>query len=75
MTTPFSPLDGLNPDQVRAVTSTARRLLVLAGAGSGKTFVITRRILHLVAARSVNPANVLAITFTRNAAREMARRL
>ncbi|MFH1071653.1 MAG: UvrD-helicase domain-containing protein, partial [Candidatus Glassbacteria bacterium] len=47
----------------------------LAGAGSGKTFVITRRILHLVAARSVNPANVLAITFTRNAAREMARRL
>ena len=70
-----SPLDGLNPDQARAVTSTAKHLLVLAGAGSGKTFVITRRILHLVASGIVRPEQVLAITFTRNAAREMARRL
>jgi len=68
-------LDGLNPDQARAVTSPAARLLVQAGAGSGKTTVIVRRILHLVDCLGVPPSQILAITFTRNAAREMARRL
>jgi DNA helicase IV len=68
-------LDGLNPDQARAVVSPAERLLVQAGAGSGKTTVIVRRILHLVDCLGVPPSRILAITFTRNAAREMARRL
>lgn len=68
-------LEGLNPDQARAVTSPSARLLIQAGAGSGKTTVIVRRILHLVDCLGVTPSSVLAITFTRNAAREMARRL
>ena len=68
-------LSGLNPDQSRAVTSRAKHLLVLAGAGSGKTYVITRRILHLIDTRLAEPGQILAITFTRNAAREMAQRL
>jgi len=70
-----SPLENLNPDQLRAVTSKAKHLLVLAGAGSGKTFVLTRRIIHLVGSGAATPEHILAITFTRNAAREMSRRL
>ena len=70
-----SPLDSLNPDQLRAVTSNAKHLLVLAAAGSGKTFVITRRIVHLLGSGAAAPEQVLAITFTRNAAREMSSRL
>jgi len=68
-------LKGLNPDQKRAVTSRAKRLLITAGAGSGKTFVIVRRIGYLIQSCGVKPENILAITFTRNAAREMAQRL
>ena len=68
-------LEGLNPDQGRAVSSRARHLLVQAGAGSGKTFVIVRRILHLVDIAGVPPSHILAVTFTRNAALQMARRL
>ncbi|MEA2063748.1 MAG: UvrD-helicase domain-containing protein [Gemmatimonadota bacterium] len=68
-------LTGLNPDQKEAVTSDASRLLVTAGAGSGKTFVIIRRIFYLVKVRGVDPGQILAVTFTRNAAREMAGRL
>ncbi len=70
-----SPLDNLNPDQRAAVVSEAGRLLVLAGAGSGKTMVLVRRILHLVLERGVDPSGVLAVTFTRNAARRMQERL
>lgn len=70
-----SPLDNLNPDQRAAVTSEEPRLLVLAGAGSGKTLVLVRRILHLVLDKGVDPAGVLAVTFTRNAARQMKQRL
>ena len=68
-------LEGLNPDQLRAVTSKAKHLLVLAGAGSGKTFVLIRRIIHLAGSGAAAPERILAITFTRNAAREMSRRL
>jgi len=70
-----NPLEGLNPDQLRAVTSSAKHLLVLAAAGSGKTFVLTRRIIHLISSTAAAPEQILAITFTRNAAREMSRRL
>ena len=73
MDTPW--LKGLNPDQKRAVASRAKRLLITAGAGSGKTFVIVRRIGYLIQNCGVKPENILAITFTRNAAREMAERL
>jgi DNA helicase IV len=76
----FSTVDAplfeeLNPDQKSAVTSRDRLLLVTAGAGSGKTFVIIRKICYLVQECGVRPERVLAITFTRNAAREMRERL
>lgn len=68
-------LDGLNPAQSAAVTSAARPLGILAGAGSGKTRVLTRRIAYRVAEGSADPARVLALTFTRKAAGELSRRL
>jgi DNA helicase IV len=70
-----SPLDSLNPDQRAAATSEASRLLVLAGAGSGKTLVLVRKILHQVLEKGVDPSGVLAVTFTRNAANQMKERL
>jgi len=64
-------LRGLNPEQLRAVTHGSGPLLVVAGAGTGKTQVITRRIAWLIATRRAKPSEVLALTFTDKAAQEM----
>ncbi|HEY8635647.1 MAG TPA: ATP-dependent helicase, partial [Candidatus Limnocylindrales bacterium] len=68
-------LGGLNPEQRRAVTHGAGPLLVVAGAGTGKTQVITRRIAWLIATRRAKPSEILALTFTDKAAEEMAVRV
>ena len=70
-----SYLEGLNPEQLRAVETLDGPVLVLAGAGSGKTKTLLQKLIYLIEEKGINPSNILAITFTKNAANEILDRL
>src|SRR6266446_3312876 len=71
----MSILEGLNPQQLEAVTLPHQSALILAGAGSGKTRVLTTRIAWLIQTGQIGPLSVMAVTFTNKAAREMLARI
>ncbi|MEY2684407.1 MAG: hypothetical protein RJA09_1551, partial [Pseudomonadota bacterium] len=73
--TPSPLLQGLNPEQLQAITLPPEHALILAGAGSGKTRVLTTRIAWLMSTGQVSPGGILAVTFTNKAAKEMVTRL
>ena len=68
-------LSNLNEKQKEAVLAETKRLLVLAGAGSGKTKTLIQKLLYLLSEKATKPSSILAITFTRNATNEMVDRL
>ena len=70
-----SNLSSLNAQQLEAVVSDHKRLLVLAGAGSGKTKTLLQKLIYLIEEKGVSPSQILAITFTKNATNEMIDRL
>ena len=74
-TAPKTDLSNLNDKQREAVVSESKRLLVLAGAGSGKTKTLLQKLIYLIEEKDVSPSNILAITFTKNATNEMIDRL
>ena len=75
MTTTKTDLSTLNDKQSEAVVSEDKRILVLAGAGSGKTKTLLQKIIYLIEEKGVSPSSILAITFTKNATNEMIDRL
>ena len=68
-------LDDLNNKQIEAIVNTDGPMLVLAGAGSGKTKVLTTKIAYLIEEKNIDPYNIIAITFTNKAANEMKSRV